>query len=171
MVAAALSSCKKSSGVDNDNENNGPPVIGVFVGDIAADFSEIDALGNAFTLESFRGNIIVLSFSAMWCGPCRAETPDLAVIYNTYKERGLEIIQCVYQDEDGNPADLNDLARWIAEFTLPFTVFHDPDYSTVDRYKFAAIPFTVVIDRDFIIRNRITGNYPNELRQAIEDLL
>jgi peroxiredoxin len=167
MILSVLSSCKKSGGVDQP----GNPVLGVYIGNIATNFSETNPQGNEITLESFRGNVILLNFSAMWCGPCRAEAPELVNLYNSLKERGLEIVQCIYQDEDGNPSDLSDLARWIDEFGMIFTVFNDPDRSTANLYNFDAIPFNVIIDRDFIIRHRIEGYDPGEMRRYIEDLL
>lgn len=172
MSVLFLSSCKKSKDIGgNDNGNNPPPTGGLSVGDSPPNFTETDSQGNPFTLESLRGNVIILGFSAMWCGPCRAEAPELVNMYNTYKERGLEIVQCIYQDEGSEPADLDDLARWINEFGITYTVINDPDESTVDAYKFRSIPFNVIIDRDFIIRDIIIGNYPTRIRQAIEDLL
>jgi peroxiredoxin len=167
MILSVLSSCKKSSEVDQP----GDPVVGIYVGNIATNFTETDSQDSAITLESFRGNVILLTFSAMWCGPCRREAPELVNLYNTLKDRGLVILQCIYQDEDGNPSDLSDLARWINEFGMTFTVFNDPDRSTVNLYNFNAIPFNVVIDRDFIIRHRKSGYYPGELQQVIESLL
>ncbi len=167
MALIILSSCKKSSEVNPPSD----PGEGVFVGNIAINFTETDSNGNPFTLESFRGKVILLTFSAMWCGPCRREAPELMNLYNTYKERGLEIAQCIYQDEDGNAADLSDLARWITEFGITFTVFNDPDRSTANTYGFNAIPFNVLIDRNFIIRYREAGFYPDALRQRIEQLL
>jgi peroxiredoxin len=167
MILSVLSSCKKSSEVDQP----GNPVVGIYFGNIASNFTETDSQGNEFTLESFRGNVILLTFSTMWCGPCRMEAPELVNLYNTFKERGLVIIQCIYQDEDGNPADLSDLARWLNEFGMTFTVFNDPDRSTVDLYNFNAIPFNMVIDRDFIIRYRESGFYPDVLQQIIKELL
>ncbi len=167
MILSVLTSCKKNSEVDQQ----GDPVVGIYVGNIATNFTETDSQGNEITLESFRGNVILLTFSAMWCGPCRMEAPELVNLYNTLKDRGLVIVQCIYQDEDGNPSDLSDLARWINEFGMTFTVFNDPDRSTVNLYNFDAIPFNVVIDRDFIIRHRNSGYYPGELQQVIEGLL
>lgn len=174
MGVLFLSSCKKSKdtgGNGGNNGNNPPTTGGLSVGDTPPNFTETDSQGNPFTLESLRGNVIILGFSAMWCGPCRAEAPELVNMYNTYKERGLEIVQCIYQDEGSEPADLDDLARWINEFGITYTVINDPDESTVDAYKFRSIPFNVIIDRDFIIRDIIIGNYPTRIRQAIEDLL
>jgi peroxiredoxin len=167
MILSVLSSCKKSSEVVRRMDS----IVSIYIGFIATNFTETDSQGNEITLDSYRGNVILLTFSTMWCGPCRAEVSELVNLYNTFKERGLVILQCIYQDEDGNPADLSDLARWINEFGMTFTVFNDPDRSTVDLYNFNAIPFNIVIDRDFTIAYRKAGFYPDELQQIIKELL
>jgi glutathione peroxidase-family protein len=170
MILSVLSSCKKSSEVDSTFPPTNP-VVGIYRGNIATNFTETDSQGNEITLESFRGNVILLTFSAMWCGPCRLEAPELVNLYNTYKEQGLEIVQCIYQEEAGNPSDLSDLARWINEFGMTFTVFNDPDRSTVNTYNFDGIPYNVLIGRDFIIWYIIEGYDPDTLRRRIEELL
>jgi len=164
-------SCKKSKDTTNNVPEN--PEVGTHVYDIALSFTENDSLGNPVTLDTFSGDVILLTFSAMWCGPCRSECPELVELYNTYHQRGLQIVQCIYQDEDGNPTDLTDLARWIQEFGVPFIVFHDPDYSTVNQYlgANAGIPYNVIIDRNFIIRHIIQGFDGDSLRRYISQLL
>jgi thiol-disulfide isomerase/thioredoxin len=160
-------SCKNST----ENGQNDDPIVGVYVGNIALNFIEKNSKGNDFSLDSCKGKVILLNFSAMWCGPCRAEVGDLMELYNTFKERGFEIVQCIFQDEDGNPADLSDLGRWITEFKLLFTVTNDPDSSSVTSYNFSGVPFNVIIDRDFIIRHRITGFDKTSMSNLIENYL
>jgi peroxiredoxin len=167
LVLSFLSSCKKSSEVKDDTGTT----VGVRVGNIAATFTETDANGNPFSLDSLTGKVILLNFSTMWCGPCRQEASHLMSIYNTYKERGLEIIQCIYQDEDGNPSDQSDINRWIQEYSITYTVCTDPDRSSVDTYNFNAIPFNVIIDRDFIIRYVAEGFDHNTVIRIIEQYL
>ena len=171
VFLSILPSCKKSSEAPGSVFPPENPAPGVYRGNIAINFTEMDSTDTPITLESLRGNVILLTFSTMWCGPCRREAPELVNLYNTYNQNGLEIVQCIYQDEDGNPADLDDLARWINEFGITFPVFYDPDRSTVDTYNFNAIPFNVLIDRNFIIWHRIEGYDPDELRRLIEELL
>ncbi|MCP5107797.1 MAG: TlpA family protein disulfide reductase [bacterium] len=155
----------------NGNNNDGPAVEGVRVGNIAITFTEIDTNGNSFSLDSLKGKVIFLNFSAMWCGPCRQEAPQLNEIYNTYHERGLEIIQCIYQDEDGNPSTIDDINRWLQEFGCPYTVINDPDRSSVDTYNFGSIPYNIIIDRDFIIRYVMAGFDHDEVVQKINQYL
>jgi len=165
LILSTISSCKKSKDTGTDSDT------GVNIGFIATNFSEQNSNGDQVTLDQFRGNVIILTFSTMWCGPCRMETSELVEIYNQYKEQGLEIFQIIYQDEEGHAADLSDLARWIDEFGIIFTVCTDPNQSTVNTYQFSSLPFNIVIDRDFVIRFRNSGYAPGELADQIQTLL
>jgi len=157
-----VTSCKKSSDTQNQ-----PLVTGISIGNIASNFTEQDIQGNSLALEALKGKVIILTFSAMWCGPCRMEQPSLNSLYSQYKDQGLEIVQILYQDEDGTPCDPSDMQRWIDEFGMSFIVCSDPDYSTVNVWNFSGIPFNVVIDRDFVIRARITGYQPATIENEI----
>lgn len=171
LFILVMFSCKTGSDVDNQDDQDTEPVIGVYLNNITVNFIENNQNGNSFNLESLKGKVIMLVFSAMWCSPCRSEASELMELYNTYKERGLEIVQCIYQDEDSNPADLSDIKRWVQEFNIGFTVVNDPDYSTVNTYNFNSIPFNIIIDRDFIIRYRVSGFNEQAVKNVIEDYL
>jgi len=168
LVLSVLTSCKKNSSTD---ENNGPPTVGTRVGNIATSFTETNVQDAEFTLESLRGSVVLVNFSAMWCIPCRQEASHLMELYNTYKERGLEIVQCIYQDEDGNPTDASDIGRWIQEYGISYIVVTDPDRSSVDTYNFSAIPFNFIIDRDFVIQYVSEGFDIDSVTRKIETLL
>ncbi len=152
-------SCKQNNNADNNSNGNGntPAVIGVNLGNIATAFSELDLNGLTFNLEDYKGKVILLNFSAMWCGPCRYEAGELMELYNKYKERGFEVVQVIFQDENEDPADNTDLARWKAEFGLNFVILTDLDYSSVNTYNVKSLPTNLVINRDFIIKYRQSG--------------
>lgn len=170
LALAFLTSCKKNDSVNNNN-NDGPATVGIYINNIATPFVELDSAGNTFDLESLRGKVILVNFSAMWCGPCRNEASMLGSLYSKYKDQGLEIIQCIYQDEDGNPSDASDLHRWIQEFGCLYPVITDPDRSSVNIYNFSGIPFNLIIDRDFIIRGRMEGYDHDGVISKIEKYL
>ena len=171
IIVIIITSCKtvEDSGANNTPQDSGK--IGERIGDFIKAFVELDQNGETFSLDTFKGKVILLNISAMWCGPCRSEASELMEIYNTYKERGLEIVQCIYQDEDGNSTDQSDIQRWIKEFFLSFVVLTDPDSSLTNFFNFNGIPFNVIVGRDFVIRFRESGFDKTSIINKIEELL
>jgi len=144
---------------------------GVFVGNQALDFTETDTNGSTVSLSQFRGKVILLTFSTMWCEPCKREAGTLQEMYQDYREQGFDIVQVIYEDESGQPSDINDINRWKDEYGLTFTIVNDPDSSTVDNYQISAVPLNLLIDREFVIRYRNEGFNEEAMTALIEDLL
>ena len=163
-------SCKKAANTaeDDSQTDNG---IGQKIGNTIKSFQEKDQYGNDFSLDSYKGKVILLNISAMWCSPCRSEASELMELYNTYKERGFEIVQCIYQDENGQRSDQSDIKRWADEFNISYTVINDPDGSLTNFFTFSGIPFNIIIGRDFTIQYRLEGFYKEDIIKKIEDLL
>src|SRR5258708_38893926 len=67
--------------------------------DPAPAFKLKEFAGKEVTLEASRGKVVLLNFWATWCGPCRAEIPELIALQNRYKDR-LQIIGLVVDDDD-----------------------------------------------------------------------
>ena len=63
-----------------------------FVGKVVPDFSATDLDGKSISLQQYRGKVVLLDFWAVWYGPCIGEMPNIKRVYDTYKDRGFDVI-------------------------------------------------------------------------------
>ncbi len=112
------------------------------LGRAASPFSLALFDGGRFSLAEQRGKVVVVSFWASWCIPCREEAPLLEAASRAYLGRGVVFVGVNFQDTE--PA----ARAFIAEFGLTFPNGPDPRGRTAIDYGVYGIPELFFIGRD-----------------------
>jgi thiol-disulfide isomerase/thioredoxin len=97
-------------------------------------------------LSSMKGKVVLVDFWASWCGPCRAENPNVVKAYNKYKSKGFDVYS-VSLDKDKD--------KWIAAIQKDGLAWqnHVCDFKSwqspvVQLYNFNGIPYNVLLDKN-----------------------
>jgi thiol-disulfide isomerase/thioredoxin len=114
-----------------------------------------------FDLTRYRGDVVVLNFWASWCGPCRAEMPQLAALYRRLHPSGVQFVGVDTKDSRAGAR------AFIAQQHVPYPIVYDQEGQIQLRLGNipGSLPFTVLIDP----RGRVAAVYLSPL--TAKDLL
>lgn len=138
----------------------------VAVSDVTADLLD----GTTLDADDLDGRVTVVNVWGSWCGPCRAEAPDLVKVAEAFDGRA--------QFLGINVRDSPDAARAFERaYGIPYPSVH-PDDSPRTILAFggaltaAAVPSTVVLDRDASVAARVVGRVDAAtLRTLVREVL
>jgi thiol-disulfide isomerase/thioredoxin len=117
-------------------------------------------LGPAFSLADVRGKVVVLDFWATWCNPCLKAMPRLDALARAHPDVAVVAINI---DDAAEAWELFDERKYAMTLLAG-------DRQTSDRYGVAAIPHTVVIDRNGNVRRVFRGG-AMDLEREVSALL
>ncbi|MBC6612180.1 AhpC/TSA family protein [Hymenobacter sp. BT507] len=117
----------------------------VAVGAQAPSFTQPTAEGKQVSLADYRGKYVLVDFWASWCGPCRAENPNITKIYNEFKHKKFDVLSVSLDSEE-------DREKWLKAVQtdqLPWTQVSDLkgwDNQAAKLYHIQAIPQNFLVD-------------------------
>jgi peroxiredoxin len=117
------------------------------IGKNAPDFEQADTSGNMVKLSGFRGKYLLLDFWASWCGPCRAENPNVVKAYQKYHDRGFTILGVSLDQPGKKEAWL----KAIHQDGLTWTHVSDLQFwnnAVAKMYGIRSIPQNFLLDKD-----------------------
>ncbi|ETW94776.1 TlpA disulfide reductase family protein [Candidatus Entotheonella palauensis] len=136
-------------------------------------------MGDRVDDRTFTGKVVVVTFFASWCQPCREEFGHLNKIYQAYHDRGVEIIAVNYFEDFDNLSDDTRLQKYLNLTKPPFTIVKGNDTVSQQFGTVTRIPTLFVFDkqgkRALYFFNKPDGSQPTidmaTLQQVIMTLI
>lgn len=114
-------------------------------------FSIKDLDGKTLSTADWKGKVVLVNFWATWCGPCRAEIPDLVALQNKYRDQLL----VVGISEDEGPVD--GVRKFAEQYKVNYPIAMTSPEVEKQFPGIVALPTTFFLDKDGRIAQKHVG--------------
>jgi thiol-disulfide isomerase/thioredoxin len=135
------------------------------VGSIPEDELGKDLKGNKIRISDYHGKVVIVSFWASWCGPCKQELPVLAGVVKRVGPDHLQVIAINYRD-DYEPFKF--VVNVLKDY--PITILRDGNSKTAKKFDVQSIPRMIIIGRDGKVAADHTGYGESMIPELVEQL-
>lgn len=116
--------------------------------------------------EKQEKKLLVLSFFATWCQPCREDLKYLQKIQDQYRSHGLEVFCVLTQDS----AKMEAVKKFMHELGVELFILLDENGIIGKRYSVTGLPCNFLIDKEGILKAKYLG-YSEAVKRAFEGRL
>lgn len=133
------------------------------------DFSLPDIDGRQQNFSQWNNKVVLLNFWATWCPPCRREMPDFIDVYNEYRDQDFIVVGVGIDDQ-------KKISEFIKKLGVNYPILVGGKSAMQVSYQYGnhhgALPYSIIIDKQGIIRYRAGGFISRKkLLSQIEPLL
>lgn len=105
--------------------------------------------GETLHWQSYRGKVVLVDYWATWCGPCKAEVPNVLENYRAYHDKGFEVLGISLNEDQA------EVEEYLSQAGIPWpTLFSSEkeasgwDHPMVKYYGIHGIPSAILVDRE-----------------------
>lgn len=131
-------------------------------GSSAPDFVLKSVTGENLRLSEYRGQVVMVSFWASWCGDCRAQLEGLSQLYSRYRGAGFQLLAVSL---DTTRRQAGDTAE---SMEIDYPVLHDAGGEVGKLYSVEKAPVAMLIDRDGVVREVFEGYRRGDEEEYLE---
>ncbi|MBS0418298.1 MAG: TlpA family protein disulfide reductase [Proteobacteria bacterium] len=124
-----------------------------------------DASGNRIHLSDYRGKIVIISFWASWCGPCRKELPVLAAIQKSGTRDKIAVFAVNWRESRDRFFQIKRALK-----TEDLTLVSDESGRYGAKYAVDGIPHMIIIGRDGRIAAVHVGYGESEIPDLVNEI-
>jgi cytochrome c-type biogenesis protein len=164
-LASWLPNSESIAGKLGSSDPNALPQIEASKAEAAPEFELKNTAGETVRLADLRGRVVLFNFWATWCGPCRAEIPELNKMYRELESSGLTVVGASWND---TPSDIENFHQ---EIKTDYPIWLDSESVNGKFGGVQGLPTTFIIDREGRIRYKVYGSRDRATFEAAVRLL